>query len=95
MIYFSFKSYALCDILDDLMPTMPGRGIGAGPSLNNLDNRGGNVRAPALTNANVNADYDRNDPIRLSNNARANNSGADTNGNFRNKNPQNVMPRAG
>ena len=85
-------------LIDDLMPTMPGRAIGGGrggagaASLNDLDNnRGGNIRAPEATNV----DHARNNPIRLSNNARQNYSGADTNGNFRNKNPQNVMPKAG
>ena len=70
------------------MPTMPGRVVGGG---------GVNTRIPEPTNVNANAnvDYGRNNPVRASNNARSNVGGVDMNGNFRNKNPQNVMPRAG
>ena len=70
------------------MPTMPGRAVGAGPSMNNA-----NIRAPEPTNVNV--DYGRHNPVRAPENARPNPVGIDTNGNFRHNNPMNSMPKAG
>ncbi len=98
--------------IDDIMPTMPGRGItvGGGATVN----RRPRTRAEPLRNVepilheepihlaeptahnNTNiGDVPRNNPVRVLNNARVNESGSDSHGNFRNKNPQNVMPKAG
>ena len=92
------------------MPTMPGRGIAVGGANRRPSTRAEPVRnvqptthhaeptqhAEPTAHNNVNAgEVPRNNPVRTSNNARVNQSHVDSHGNFRNKNPQNVMPKAG
>lgn len=80
---------------------MPGRGVaiggGAASRQTNVQRAEPAQNAELMQQAEPTGQHNeappRNIPVRAANNTRA--QGVDSHGNFRNKNPQNVMPKAG
>lgn len=74
---------------------MPGRGVAVGGGAANRQTNA--QRAEPAQNAEPTGQHNeappRNIPVRAANNTRA--QAVDSHGNFRNKNPQNAMPKAG